>query len=352
MLMQDDSVEYRRSQEVDIQEIFQALSERKLLIIVFTAFSVFCAAAFAFLSKPVYEARGYVVPPTQNEIANFNYGRTIETHLTPYTVKDVYSVFIGYLQGESLRQEFFNDVYLPSLGEAERKKSQDVLYGEFSKKLSVVLSGKDPSDRYVVAAQSGDPVQSVEWVKKYITKAGDLAKKELLTNVSREAEVWARNFEQQITASRNNSQKAREDTIVKLREALRVAEAIGLEKPPIITGNPSVEVAGSMNAQLVYMRGTKALKAEIENLESRKSDDPFINNLRDMQTMLDFYKGLEVEAAGVSVYRLDGGIDQPQTPVKPMKVLLVVLGLLIGLLVSSVYVVVSHLLRRGKVAAY
>ncbi|MCY1452790.1 hypothetical protein D9M71_697390 [compost metagenome] len=71
-----------------------------------------------------------------------------------------------------------------------------------------------------------------------------------------------------------------------------------------------------------------------------------------MQTMLDFYKGLEVEAAGVSVYRLDGGIDQPQTPVKPMKVLMVVLGLLIGLIVSSVYVVVSHILRRGKVTAY
>ncbi|MCY1457908.1 hypothetical protein D9M71_752420 [compost metagenome] len=107
-----------------------------------------------------------------------------------------------------------------------------------------------------------------------------------------------------------------------------------------------------MNGQIVYMRGTKALKAEIENLESRKSDDPFIYNLRDMQTMLDFYKGLEVKAASVSVYRIDGGIDQPQTPVKPMKALLIILGLMIGLIVSSVYVVVSHLLRRGKAAAY
>ena len=350
--MQDDSVEYRRSQEVDIQEIFQALSERKLLIILLTIFSVVCAAAFAFLSKPVYEARGYVVPPGQNEIANFNYGRTAETHLAPYTVKDVYGVFIGYLQGESLRQEFFNEVYLPSLSESERGKSEDVLYGEFNKKLTVALSGKETSDRYAVVAQNGDPVQAVEWVKKYISKASDLAKKELLTNVSREAEVWARNLERQITASRTNSEKTREDTIIKLREALRVAEAIGLEKPPIITGNPSVEVAGSMNGQIVYMRGTKALKAEIENLESRKSDDPFIYNLRDMQTMLDFYKGLEVKAASVSVYRIDGGIDQPQTPVKPMKALLIILGLMIGLIVSSVYVVVSHLLRRGKAAAY
>ncbi len=337
----------QKNEEVDIQELFQALWSRKILILVVMLISLLCAAAYAYLSKPEYEARGYVVPPTQNDIANINYGRTKDSELNPYTVKDVYGFFVGALLAESLRQDFFSNVYLPSLSESERQKPQDVIYGDFSKKLSVSLPGKDLPDRYSVVVQNNNPAEAVEWVKLYISRASELAKQELISNVSREAEVWARNLEQQIKASRENSQKTREDSIVKLREALQVAEAIGIEKPPVITGSPTVEIAGSMDGSHIYMRGTKALKAEIENLESRKSDDPFIASLREMQGKYEFYKGVEIRAADIAVYRMDGAVEQPETPVKPLKSLVMVLGLLFGLIVGAGYVLVSYLFGRG-----
>ncbi|AZD17189.1 Wzz/FepE/Etk N-terminal domain-containing protein [Pseudomonas chlororaphis] len=348
--MQGDLMVSKKDEEVDLQELVRVLWGKKAWILIFTLLSVLFAAAFAFLSKPEYEAKGYVVPPTQKDIENFNYGRTKDSQLTPYTIKDVYGVFISYFQAESLRQDFFNNVYLPSLSEEERQGAQDGLYSGFSKRLSITLPGKDFPDRYSITVRSESPAQSVEWVHQYVARASDLAKQELLANVRREAEVGARNVEQQIAALRNVSQKEREDSIVRLQEALQVAEALGLEKPLIITGNSAIEVAGNIAGQPVYMRGAKALKAEIENMELRKSDDPFISRLRELQGKYDFYKGIEVKVGDVSVYRMDGGIARYDTPVKPVKSMILALGLLIGLVGSSGLVLVVYLIARGRSA--
>ncbi|MBP5090027.1 chain-length determining protein, partial [Pseudomonas chlororaphis] len=116
-------------------------------------------------------------------------------------------------------------------------------------------------------------------------------------------------------------------------------------------GNPAIEITGNMAGQLIYMRGTKALKAEIENLESRKSDDPFTDRLRELQAKYDFYKGFEIKARDVSVYRMDGSIARYDTPVKPVKSLILVLGLLFGLVVSCGAVLIGYLVTRGRSAS-
>lgn len=80
-----------------------------------------------------------------------------------------------------------------------------------------------------------------------------------------------------------------------------------------------------MDGSLSYMRGSDALEEEIANLQSRPSDDPFIPDLRRKQQTLELYRNLKVMEEVVSVYRQDGAVEQPVTPVKPKKVLLMVL---------------------------
>ena len=98
------------SDEIDLFALFQSMWERKLLIALVTSISVVIAASYAFMSKPVYEAKVYLLPPTINEIAEFNYGRTKEAQLTAFTVKDVYGVFLRNLQAESLRRDFYTQI--------------------------------------------------------------------------------------------------------------------------------------------------------------------------------------------------------------------------------------------------
>lgn len=334
--------------EIDISDIFRVLWKKKWTISATTSVVTLIAIAYVFLAHPVYEASAIAMPPTYNDIANLNYGRGSETELVPITVKDVYSIFLQSLRGETLRQTFIAEVMAPGSSKDEGKAGSNLLYSELSKRLVVSQTRKDLPDEYVVTIQSSNPDQAAQWAQEYIHRAGKLAEQEIVKNVLYEADVKVRSLDRQIADLRENAQKVREDTITKLREALRVANAIGLEKPPIITGNPAVQIAGSVDGQLIYMRGTKALEAEIENLEARGANDPFIGRLRDLESKRAFYKSISSNLQDVVAYRMDGDAKPPLNPIKPKKSLIIMLGFLFGVLLGVGFVLVLYFLSSNS----
>jgi chain length determinant protein (polysaccharide antigen chain regulator) len=344
--MQINSTESRNEDELDFKELLVGLWKQKLWIIGFAVLGAAAAAAFLFINKTTYEAKAFVLPPSQSNIANFNYGRTRETELAPFSVKEIYGIFLQKLDGESLHREFFNKYYLPSLTPDERKAPQSLLYQQFLKVLFVVQEGKDSDNRFSITALNSDPAKAAEWVSTFVERAGALAKEETIKNAESEADVRARSLAQQIADMRESSQRTRSDSITRLQEALLVAEAIGLESPAIINSKSSREVdIGAMDGPLMYMRGSKALKAEIENLKTRRYDDPFINDLRLLQSKLNFYKGLVVDPNSVAVYTQDGSIEVPDSPIKKKSILVVVFSLLGGILGALVAIVRHYRLQ-------
>ena len=339
------------SDEIDLFELMSSLWAQKAMIVCTTFIFALGATTYAFISKPVYEARVYLQPPTLNGIADFNYGRTRDLELTPYTVKDVYDVFTRNLQSEALRRTFFYDVYLPSLPEKDRMASQDLLYSKYLKKLAIGLPSKELPDRYSVSVRDKDPGRATEWVKTFATNAGIASEKEMISNVTREAEVRARNIGQQIGILRQAESAMRSDSISRLQEALSVAKSIGLENPPIIAGNVAAEISAIMDGQLTYMRGTKALSAEIKNLQDRKSNDPFIENLRALQIKKSFYEDLQIDPASVSVYRKDGPIEVPDEPINAKKMQYLGFGAVGGLILGMLIGLVRYLWSRARVVA-
>lgn len=332
--MQNDRIDARRDDEIDLIELVRGLWAQKWLILGITLLVTVGAGLYAFLSKPVYEAKLFIMPPTQNDIAELNYGRGKSTELNIYSIKYVYDVFARNLQGESLRQKFFNEVYLPSLSEAERKSTLDRLYERFSRELVIRGPGKGTPDRFSITVQGVDPVRTTEWARNYVQRASEAAESELIKNVTAEASVRARNLEQRIVSLRENAQRVREDRIQQLREALKIAESIGLTSPAI-NSTAAVDITVETGNKMDYQRGSKALAAEINALESRSSDDAFIKDLRSLQMRYNFYRKLNIDPEGLSVYRQDGSVEVPQSPIKPNKVLIVILGFIAGLVLGG-----------------
>lgn len=332
--------------EVDIVALLSAMWAKKYFICSVVVISFLAALAYLKFSRTIYETKVFVMPPTQNEIADFNYGRTDATGLKPYSVGQVYDVFLRDFQGESLRRSFFEQYYLPSLTEVERKGPQSLLYNEFSRTMVVSAAGKNSPDLYSLTVRGDSPEQVVSWAKAYVAEAGESAKHEMIKNVEREAEVRARNVSQQIEGLRESGQKVREDQIVQLQEALNVAHSVGLKEPPIIGNGLSAKVTAGMEGALAYMQGSKALEAQILNLEKRKSDDPFITKLRDLQASYSLFSAVEVNPDNVAVYRLDGVIVSPDAPVSPRKLFVIGVSLLLGLIVGVGVVMLQYLLRQ------
>lgn len=320
--------------EIDLKQLAGKLWGYKALIISSGFICFLIALVYVYLAAPRYEAKAFILPPSQSDVANFNYGRTSETELSRYGVKDVFDVFLRHFQGESLKRRFFEEVYLPSLSEAERQKTADELYAELSKKLVINQTSTTGVNRYSVVVRNSDPAKAKAWAEEYVEWAGVAAKAEMIKNVSLEAEVRARNLAQKIDTLRDSGLKVREDLIVRLREALGVAQQVGVVKPPLISGGLSGEVSAAMSGELTYMRGSQALDAAIKALEARRTDDPFIPGLRDLQVAYRFYQNLEVQPETVAVYRLDGPIELPDEPVGPKKSVLLVLGLFLGVLIG------------------
>ncbi|MDD1976837.1 LPS O-antigen chain length determinant protein WzzB [Pseudomonas tussilaginis] len=349
--MRNESERRSGDDEIDLFELLGVLWRQKLLIILTAAIVTGGAVAYALLATPIYEAKVVVQPPSQSNISQLNYGRGGDSGLAVLSVKDVYDVYLRNLQSESLKREFFRKVYLPSLPENQRQGSQDELYSRLNSTLTIAVASKNSPSRYHVMATLPDAEKAAQWVVQYVQMAGDHAKREVIKDVRGDVMVKASNLEQQIAAARESTRKQREDQIVQLTEALKVAESIGLEKPPIISNNLSSELTAAMDGSLTYMRGSKALRAEIDNLRSRSSDDPFIDNLRVRQEVMAFYRTLEIDPGVIEVYRQDGAIELPDKPVKPKRLMIVVLGGLVGLMLGLAMALIRHVWsgasRRG-----
>ncbi|AHD13423.1 chain-length determining protein [Pseudomonas sp. FGI182] len=328
--MRNERERLSSSDEIDLIELVQGVWRQKTWVGLVAVPVIALGLAYVMLVSPVYEAKLYIQPPSQNEIAQLNYGRGEGTGLAPLSVKEVYGIYLKTLQSEAVRDKFFRTAFLPMLTEEERGDSRDVLYAQFNNMLKITLAGKDMPDRYVLTASLEDPRLAATWVSNYAEMAAERAKSELLSGARSDISIMADNLDQQIRAARATASNQRVDQIAQLKEALRVARSIGLEKPPIISDTLSNEVSAGMSGALTYMRGTKALEAEIANLESRSSNDPFIQNLREKQEKLSFLRTLKVDPSLVAMYQQDGAVSQPDKPVKPRKAIIMLLSALVG----------------------
>ncbi|WP_079226956.1 LPS O-antigen chain length determinant protein WzzB [Pseudomonas putida] len=319
------------SDEIDLVELVRGVWRQKLWMALVAVPVIGVALAYVMLAAPVYEAKLYIRSPTQNDIAQLNFGRGEGTGLTPLSAKDVYSIYMKALQSEAVRDKFFRNAFLPTLTQDERKGSRDALYAQFNGMLTVAQAARDVPDRYVITASVEDPRLAAIWVSNYAEMAADRAKDELLSGTRSDISIMADNLEQQIRASRASASNQRADQIAQLNEALRIAKSIGLEKPPIISNTLSSEVSAGMGGALTYMRGAKALEAEIANLEARSSNDPYIPGLRERQEKLNFLRNLKIDPSLVAMYQQDGAVSPPDKPVKPRKVIIMLLAALVGI---------------------
>lgn len=326
-------------EEMDVRELIARLWNQKMLIALVAMVVTVLAALYAFLASPLYEAKLFNEPPSRNDVAALNYGRGGGSGLSQIGPNDVYTVYLRHLHSEALRRDFFREYYLPMVSSGNTEGSIDRLYREFNQVLRVVpVQGRE--NRFYIICQLSDPLQAVDWVTRYVDMAVERAKSEILKGAHGEAQAKADSIERDIASQRETVQMLRKDRIAQLTEALRVARSVSLDNPPIISNNLSSEMDGS----LMYMRGAKALEAELTNLRERGSDDPFIANLREKQESLKFYRNLSVLPESFDVYWQDGVAESPDAPLKPRKAMIIAFGVMVGVLLG----VAMALVRIGR----
>lgn len=300
--------QYGREDEIDLVELARVLWAQRWLIGAVAVFFFLCAVTYAFLAKPVYEARISVLPPHISDIAEFNVGRGALLGLEPYSVNDVYAVFLESLTSDALRLEF-----LPLTGKGV-----------------IVKKGKS-SGQQQVTLQHENPAEAAELLNRFVYRAADLARETQLANNTAEVSTHVQALKRRIATLRQVARQRREARIVLLEEALKVAESAGMGK---VSATPGQASAGAADLVIEnpppYLLGAPLIRAELSVLRQRQSDDPFIPELRSLQEKLMLLQGISIDPDRISVFSLDSPAQVPEQPIKPKKALILGIGLVLG----------------------
>lgn len=348
--------------EIDLRELMLTLWEARVLIGVIAVVVLALAAAYAFLWPPTYEADARLLPPTQSDIASYNMafkllnpalaaagnaGREDRAAITPVpelSTKDAYAAYLRQLQSASVREQFFQKLYVPAMakgapdaGDAEREQ----LWDRLNKQLTVQPPNPqkpDSGDVTEVKFQGKDPAQLADWTNAYLQMAQQATAKQLVDNLKDSVQTHLRAITDQITSLRASAQNDREYEIARLESALQLARAINLQQPPT-SGNLITTYTGST----LYLRGAQALQVELNQLKARTSDDPYIKPLPGLLLAENLLQKIDLDPQNFSAVTIDQPALRPFQPVKPKKALALALGLVLGLALG----VMAALIRQA-----
>ena len=110
--------------------------------------------------------------------------------------------------------------------------------------------------------------------------------------------------------------------------------ALGIKKRVDATNiiqNTQMNVDIATASTPLYYLGIEALTAEISILQNRKSDDPFISGLRDLQERLALLRSIKISEKGMHAVTIDQDAYPPKTRIKPNRRLIVSLSTVVGL---------------------
>ncbi|MDK7587454.1 Wzz/FepE/Etk N-terminal domain-containing protein [Alcaligenes faecalis subsp. phenolicus] len=353
--------------DIDLRELIVQLWFSRGLIACVTMAAVVVAFVYAFfLAEEVYETRAIMLPPTHQHLAAYNlayqatsgdvdltFGRrsdaasSIKEQAIPgITVEMAYAVFQRHLSSMQLREQFFNTYYAGDAKNVHLSKERYRLWQSLQEAIRIELPGTvkgSPSGQTTLLWKGSDPDKIADWSNRYIDMAMQAAAAELMTNLNSELATRQAAVQVQLSILRQSGVDQQLYELARLREALRIADMIGLEdhldSPKIWTDNLG---------DLSYVQGSKALKAQLDALEAREDIDSFLPEIPRLLRWQSLLSSLAAHPADVRVAEWDARAQAPAVPVSPRRALIVALGLVLGLMMGVCWALARHAFGVGE----
>jgi chain length determinant protein (polysaccharide antigen chain regulator) len=320
--------------EISLVELGQILVRRKLWVVMSFVVCVAIGLAYAFLATPRYEVEVYLDKPFASQLTELNLGRTPATGLPPFSPDQIFGYFTNRLVSDQVRQQFFREVYLPTLGGRDGDIPQQALYETMVRAIRIDKPNPKGRDLYRLKTEADTGEKAVKLATAFLDLAARDAADKLIEDARNDIDLIVRNARRDLEQRRLTAVQRRKDRLVELNEALIVAREVGIAEPQVTNGRFATQDSLSpyMDGTQLFARGTKSLSAEIEVLKARESDDPFITDLRETEARLRQLEAIKLDPESVRVFVADGEIMVPAKPAAPRKALALVLAAVLGLM--------------------
>ncbi|MGX9389289.1 hypothetical protein ACWX0K_13160 [Nitrobacteraceae bacterium UC4446_H13] len=285
------------SSEIGIAEILKSIWNGKA-VIGSAMIATLVAGLFLYVILPrFYVSAVEITPLRQPQLAD--YIVLSEEKVFPYTAEMLFADFIANLRDFELLAEVARTTGVvardglsdESFAEKVRRFVQSV---EFKKE---AVPASQTSIAVVMKSSAEDPKALTAFSTVALTLARQRMRDDLSAEIRNRAsaikeknDIEIATLKVDIEAARKREESIRNDKIADLSEQMSIARALGIEKPLEMRlldlgergAHGSVQI-NSNQEQKSYLRGSAALGLEVQALEDRKNNDPYVIDLRKLQ---------------------------------------------------------------------
>ena len=337
---------------IDLYELWITLWNKKWLVIAVTVIAALVSVVYALLAPQIYKAEALLLPPSATDVKSINLQGVQETQGTQGTQgvssAEAFASFKTNLSSRSLQKKFIEKYDLLDILAPDRTpETRDIeILESFSKMMKIEDKGG-----FSISMESNDPVFAAKLVNDYVSYFDLETVGQLVSDARNSIQEQIVDIEYKIASKRQMAKQRREDQILRFGEALIIARKLAIKDrvdTNTVVQNNQLNISTS-NTPLYY-RGFKALDAEIVFLKNRKSDDPFIGGLRDLQEQLTLLRSFIINESGMHSVTVDQAAYPPKNRIKPNRRLIVSLGTVVGLFLGIFLVFFVSFIQKQKEA--
>ena len=372
------SQKINETDEVDLIELIRTLWKKKLWIILSAFVFTIIAAGYAFTAKEQWISTTIVVAPRSTDLGNLllvraEYARIIgDSEFSAGGLSDsLYGQFKHFLLSSDLKREFLSQSTLVKEYTKEMIEEQRSNYIENAILNDLVVHEVDPNKKDLKALDKIGlkitfSAETPKLAQAVLTDYVNFVNLHILNQTNKEFKLGfdlrldgLRFSKKQIEESLTEAKKVQ---VENLTNALGIAKKAGitdfskgnsknLSIPEYMLGEGRLSISDSKLADGTYlfMLGEKYLQAQLDIAKNTEIVYPvdYYSTERQLVKLTELEPRLDDIGEVKSYYYLSSP-DYPMIKDKPKKLLILVIGFLIGLILSSFIILLSSLIQSTK----
>ncbi len=273
--------------ELTLKDIFQVLFRGKKIIMLVMMITTLGALGYIASKKNIYNAYIVLKPAlgwSNGDILALPEVLFGDKEKNKVMVKEAYirTIFIGEVKSPALMKNYFSKKNSFDIGNKDgiENVNNEHVIDEMIQEMQVYF---DNNNKITISADSQNKNIGL-WLDGIVELANKSVRQKIVNKVQGDIGEYVKKITTNIGVVRTISRYEREDELVRLQEQYELAKKLEIN-------NNSFEFAGPE-----YLKGMRFIKAEIESLNRRKSDDAYITGLRKLQEQVNFLKNFDIKS--------------------------------------------------------
>ena len=370
-----NDIDYQNSNEIDLIKLIRTLWNKKLWILLCACFFTVIAGIYAFTAKEQWTSTAIIVAPRSTDLGHLlptraEYARIIGDgdFSTGELSNSLYGQFKHFLLSNDLKRKFLEQSewlknYTKNMTEEQKHTYIENAVAKYLIVHEVDPNKKDLTELDKIGLKVTFSAETPKDAQSVLTEYVSFVNKYILNQINQEFKLG---FNLRLDALKFTKEQIEEDLteakkvqVENLTNALDIAKKAGIKDfsrgnnnisvPEYMLGDARLNISDSKLADGTYlfMLGEKYLQAQLDIAKNNPVVYPtnYYSTERQLSKLTKLAPQLD-SVENVKTYYYLSSPDYPVVKDKPKKVLILAIGFIVGLIISSIFITFGFIFKK------